>query len=107
MFKVDKNMNIDDFVDECFQFVVDQQPDSSSIVATKVPRGEARHEHRVAKLRTHLSNTKKNIYRVSFSLSTEICDEWCLNRLLACLLWESANCHKIAFHLFDMLQPLL
>jgi len=58
---IDKNLNMDDFVDECFQFVVDYQggkPDGA-----KKPKGSVRKQHRIVNLKTQLLQTRQQVMK--------------------------------------------
>lgn len=58
---IDKNMNIDDFVDECFQFAVDYQggkPDGS-----KKPKGTIRKHQRLVNLKSQLLQSRQQVMK--------------------------------------------
>jgi hypothetical protein len=71
MFKVDRNLDIDKFLDDCFQFVVEQSGSNNASIGSVAPisKGALRHENRVAKLQQHLQKTKQQVFKVSYFLS--------------------------------------
>ena len=62
MLKVNKQLDINAFVDECFQFVVAHQKDGTN---DQIPKGTMRYESRVSDLQELLKKTKQKVVQVN------------------------------------------